>query len=114
MITRLNFLFIFFAFGLFFLARAGISNESADETDRQITFVDQTMHVVEQQRLRREAERQAEVNRQFALKKKQTEAQLAKQFAWLSGKLSGLPEIPSFKGKFQEKPFDGEEPVVNG
>ncbi len=103
MTPRFNFLFLFSVCSLIFLAKAGISNEAVDETDRQIAFVDQTMHVVEQQRLRQEAERQAEVNQQLALKKKQAEAQLAKQFAGLSGTLSGLPEIPSFKGEFQEE-----------
>lgn len=76
-----------------------------DETNNQIVFVDQMMHDIEQQKLQREAEAQAEENRRLARKKKKEEARIAKQFAGLSGKLSHMPEMPNFQGnlKTEEK-----------
>ena len=106
MTLRFKFSLIFLSLILTFLISAAGADEITDEADRQMVFVDQTMNHLEQERLRQEAERQAEVNRHIAEQKRQKEAkeaELAEQLAGLSGTLSGLPEMPSFEGRFEEK-----------
>lgn len=70
------------------------------DMDRQRAFVAQFDANLEKERLRKEAERQAEEKRRAELKKRRDEARISAQFAGLSNKLSGLPELPAFKGQF--------------
>jgi len=79
-----------------------VSEDPADELDRQMVFVDQTMRGIESKRAEIESQKKAEAIRRRASDKRRTEARLAVQLQGLSGRLSGLPEIPSFNGEFQE------------
>lgn len=80
-------------------------DESLTDIDRQRAFVDQFNQDLEKQQLKKEAERQAEKKRRLALKRRRDEARISAQFAGLSNKLSGLPELPKFEGQFTtEKP----------
>ena len=81
-----------------FSARA--SDDPLKDIDRQRAFVAQFDAVVEKQQLEKEAERQAEEQRRRLLKKRRDEARISAQFAGLSNKLSGLPDLPAFKGQF--------------
>ncbi len=83
-----------------FSSPAFAANESLTDIDRQRAFVDQFNQDLEKQQLTKEAERQAEDKRRRALKRRRDEARISAQFAGLSNKLSGLPELPKFEGKF--------------
>ncbi len=76
------------------------SERIVDELDRQRFFVDQVFASMERDRLEQEALAQARIKRMEARKKKRDELRVAEQFAGLSQKLSGLPEIPKFRGTF--------------
>lgn len=77
------------------------SDDPIDETDRQRLYLDQVMRGIEQQRSQQAAENKVEIERRAALQKKRAELRLAEQFSGLSGTLSGLPEMPSFEGRFE-------------
>ncbi|HRK61883.1 MAG TPA: hypothetical protein PLY88_04965 [Candidatus Omnitrophota bacterium] len=79
---------------------AHASDDPLADIDRQRAFVAQFDEDLEKEKLRKEAERQAEEQRRQALKKRRDEARLSAQFAGLSKKLSGLPDLPAFKGQF--------------
>jgi len=89
-----------FSLALSFALPAFAIDESLNDIDRQRAFVDQFNQELEKQQLKKEAERQAEEKRRAALKRRRDEARISAQFAGLSNKLSGLPELPSFEGKF--------------
>lgn len=71
------------------------------QNDRERNFVEQTFKNFEKQRLELLAKKQGEEKRRQEMKKKRDEMRLSAQFAGLSGRLSGLPELPRFEGKFQ-------------
>ncbi len=98
---RIGFVFFFAVTFFAFSAFAAPSGNPADEIDRQRNFVDQAIGEIERQRFARDAEKKAETDRRLRLAKKRDEARLAEQLKGLSGTLSGLPEIPSFHGKFE-------------
>lgn len=89
-----------FAAALIFVLPAFAAEESLTDIDRQRAFVDQFNQDLEKQQLKKEAERQAEEKRRRALKRRRDEARISAQFAGLSNKLSGLPELPKFEGQF--------------
>lgn len=89
------------------------ADESLNDIDRQRAFVDRFNQDLEKEQLKKEAERQAEEKRLLALKRRRDEARISAQFAGLSGTLSGLPELPSFEGKFETLALD-ERPTNNG
>ncbi len=76
-------------------------NDPVAEIDRQRLYVDRMMRDIERQRSDQEAEEKAESGRRVKFQKKMEEARLAEQLKGLSGTLSGLPELPSFSGRFE-------------
>lgn len=98
-----TFLFLLF---LFVTSFAFAEEDPIDALNRQMAFTDQTMQNLEVQRATWQAEHEAEIKRHLALEKKRTEDRLAIQLSGLSGTLSGLPELPTFEGKFEGQVAD--------
>ena len=94
-------LFLFYFPSLLFAAE-----DQADIVDQQRLFLDQAMHNIDLEREQLEAEKKAKAEERLKFQKKRTERRLVEQLKGLSGTLSGLPELPSFSGKFESQGID--------
>ncbi len=77
-------------------------DDSIEELERQKSFLAHFDKKMEGDKLKQEAERQAEENRRHARTKNTQQTQIEKQFAGLSQKLSQMPTLPAFSGKLEE------------